>query len=441
MRGRATVGPSAGSDLSARRILPIGGAVAIGLALIFGLFYFHERSVVSDKKSELATAQARLVAQSARAEPIKEAQAASAGAPRDRAVGHRDPCPLGRCARRPRPRPPDRRQSDRAYGQYSRPRPAATVPPRRLPRHGHDFTATGEQPRMTGSRSFSTGSRLLPWLSDVALTVDGAQRQLRVNSRSPARTSEEAAHDRPDEWPRCSAARRRRVDPGLPARLVRARLASDLEGVEAQHSDRRDERAAASCDQPARRADRPSESRFASGVEDSCAGRPEGVRRFSVSSRRPHRRPESSSTRSLRSRSCPRRRRSAADHDDRQRAATSRCSASCESSDRARGSSATRSTRRVGSTPSTASSSAARRLHSAGSGGSTPDRVQAALALNAFVYAPPRGRRRLPRRRRLTDTQAPRLTTALMSSVSASSKKRAAPRTPQRWRRSSAVRR
>ena len=68
---------SAGSELSSRRILPIGGTAAIGLALIFGLFYFHERSIVSDKKSELATAQARLVAQSARAEPIKQAQAAS----------------------------------------------------------------------------------------------------------------------------------------------------------------------------------------------------------------------------------------------------------------------------------------------------------------------------------------------------------------------------
>ena len=49
---------TAGSDLSSRRILPIGGVAAIGLALLFGLFYFHERSLVSDKKSELATAQA-----------------------------------------------------------------------------------------------------------------------------------------------------------------------------------------------------------------------------------------------------------------------------------------------------------------------------------------------------------------------------------------------
>ncbi len=70
---------SAGSELSSRRILPMGGIAAIGLALLFGLFYFHERSLVSDKKSELATAQARLVAQSARAEPIKQAQAASQG--------------------------------------------------------------------------------------------------------------------------------------------------------------------------------------------------------------------------------------------------------------------------------------------------------------------------------------------------------------------------
>src|SRR6478672_3390322 len=68
---------AAGSELSSRRILPIGGTAAVVLAILFGLWYFHERSVVSDKKSELATAQARLVAQSARAEPIRQAQAAS----------------------------------------------------------------------------------------------------------------------------------------------------------------------------------------------------------------------------------------------------------------------------------------------------------------------------------------------------------------------------
>jgi Tfp pilus assembly protein PilN len=67
-----------GSELSARRILPIGGIAAIAAALLFGSLYFRERSVVSDRKSELANTQARLVAQEARAQPIKAAQAASA---------------------------------------------------------------------------------------------------------------------------------------------------------------------------------------------------------------------------------------------------------------------------------------------------------------------------------------------------------------------------
>jgi Tfp pilus assembly protein PilN len=68
---------AAGSELSSRRILPVGGVAAIVAALLFGLVYFHERSTVSDRKSELATSQARLVAQNARAAPIKAAQTAS----------------------------------------------------------------------------------------------------------------------------------------------------------------------------------------------------------------------------------------------------------------------------------------------------------------------------------------------------------------------------
>jgi Tfp pilus assembly protein PilN len=66
-----------GSELSSRRILPIGGVAAIAAALLLGGLYFRERSVVSDKKSELANVQARLVAQEARAQPIKAAQASS----------------------------------------------------------------------------------------------------------------------------------------------------------------------------------------------------------------------------------------------------------------------------------------------------------------------------------------------------------------------------
>jgi Tfp pilus assembly protein PilN len=66
-----------GTELSSRRILPIGGAAAIVAALLFAGLYFKERSVVSDNKSELANVQARLVAQEARAAPIKAAQASS----------------------------------------------------------------------------------------------------------------------------------------------------------------------------------------------------------------------------------------------------------------------------------------------------------------------------------------------------------------------------
>ncbi len=69
---------SAGSDLNGRKIIQIGGTAAIVAALVFGGLYFRERTVVSDKKSELTNAQAHLVAQSARAKPIQDAQAANA---------------------------------------------------------------------------------------------------------------------------------------------------------------------------------------------------------------------------------------------------------------------------------------------------------------------------------------------------------------------------
>lgn len=68
---------SVGSDLNARKIVQFGGGAAIVLAIVFGLLYFNERSTVSDKKSELTTAQAHLVAQQARAKPIQDAQAAN----------------------------------------------------------------------------------------------------------------------------------------------------------------------------------------------------------------------------------------------------------------------------------------------------------------------------------------------------------------------------
>jgi Tfp pilus assembly protein PilN len=66
---------SVGSELPAQRILYLGGLAAISAALLVGLFYFHERSLVKDDRTQLADAQARLVAQNARAQPIKDAQA------------------------------------------------------------------------------------------------------------------------------------------------------------------------------------------------------------------------------------------------------------------------------------------------------------------------------------------------------------------------------
>jgi Tfp pilus assembly protein PilN len=159
---------SAGSDLSARRILPVGGAAAIGLALIFGLFYFHERSVVSDKKSELATAQARLVAQSARAEPIKQAQAESAA--RLSIV---------------RSVTANRVHWDAVLGDLGRvlpkgvtltalsaatPTPSSSNPAVAAPVAGQNFTATGSASSHDKVALVLDRLALLPWLSGVSLT-------------------------------------------------------------------------------------------------------------------------------------------------------------------------------------------------------------------------------------------------------------------------------
>jgi Tfp pilus assembly protein PilN len=69
---------SAGSELSARRIVALGGGAATVAALLLAGLFLHERSTVNTKKNQLATAQAHLVAQEARAAPIKDAQAQSA---------------------------------------------------------------------------------------------------------------------------------------------------------------------------------------------------------------------------------------------------------------------------------------------------------------------------------------------------------------------------
>jgi Tfp pilus assembly protein PilN len=66
---------SVGKDLSARRALTVGGIAAGALAIALGGLYAYERSVVSDKRSELATTQARLTAVNAQAAPFRATEA------------------------------------------------------------------------------------------------------------------------------------------------------------------------------------------------------------------------------------------------------------------------------------------------------------------------------------------------------------------------------
>lgn len=64
-----------GKDLSARRAFTVGGVAAGVLAIAIGAFYAYERHVVSDKRSELATTQARLTAVNAEAAPFRATEA------------------------------------------------------------------------------------------------------------------------------------------------------------------------------------------------------------------------------------------------------------------------------------------------------------------------------------------------------------------------------
>jgi Tfp pilus assembly protein PilN len=65
---------SLGKDLSKRRVLAIGGAVAGAAAITFGGAYLYERSVVNDRRDALAGAQAQLAVAQAKAEPFRAAQ-------------------------------------------------------------------------------------------------------------------------------------------------------------------------------------------------------------------------------------------------------------------------------------------------------------------------------------------------------------------------------
>lgn len=66
------------SGLPSRKTLQIGGAVAALCAVLMAGLFVYERSVVSDKKSELARNEVRLSDLQARAEPIRQQQADAA---------------------------------------------------------------------------------------------------------------------------------------------------------------------------------------------------------------------------------------------------------------------------------------------------------------------------------------------------------------------------
>jgi Tfp pilus assembly protein PilN len=67
-----------GKDLSARRVLTMGGAVAGAAAIALGAGFVHERSLVSDKQDTLSGVQAQLAEAQAKAEPLRSAESASA---------------------------------------------------------------------------------------------------------------------------------------------------------------------------------------------------------------------------------------------------------------------------------------------------------------------------------------------------------------------------
>lgn len=68
---------SVGSDLAPNRVLAIGGVLAAVAAIGIGALDLHERSIVNDRRSELADTQARLAAAEAVAAPLRAASAES----------------------------------------------------------------------------------------------------------------------------------------------------------------------------------------------------------------------------------------------------------------------------------------------------------------------------------------------------------------------------
>jgi Tfp pilus assembly protein PilN len=67
-----------GKDLTPRRVVTPAGIAALVIALLLGLGYLHERSVVNDKRSTLTEVQSRAAVADAKAAPLRAAQSAAA---------------------------------------------------------------------------------------------------------------------------------------------------------------------------------------------------------------------------------------------------------------------------------------------------------------------------------------------------------------------------
>jgi Tfp pilus assembly protein PilN len=67
-----------GKDVSPRRVLTGGAAVACAAVVGLGLGYVHERSVVNDRRATLADVQTQVATADAKAAPLRAAQSAAA---------------------------------------------------------------------------------------------------------------------------------------------------------------------------------------------------------------------------------------------------------------------------------------------------------------------------------------------------------------------------
>jgi Tfp pilus assembly protein PilN len=142
-----------GKDLSPSRVVAMGGALAAAAALGVGALYLHERSVVNDKRSELADTQARLAAAEALAAPLRAANSESDA---------REGVVRGVIG--------SRVAWDRAMGGLARVMPTETTLASMSIASGGTFQISGNAVSHVRVALVLDRLALLPWLSGVSLT-------------------------------------------------------------------------------------------------------------------------------------------------------------------------------------------------------------------------------------------------------------------------------